>query len=67
MLLDVIALKFDPVMVTAVPTGPDVGEKALMEGCAKQLNAKLINIKEKINRFLRVWFTGIGDNIRVWL
>ena len=42
-----VALKFVPVIVTDVPTGPEVGEKELMVGCAKTAEAKKIAIKRK--------------------
>jgi len=42
-----VALKFVPVIVTDVPTGPEVGEKVLIVGCAKTEEAKIIAIKRK--------------------
>jgi hypothetical protein len=50
MLSEGVALKFVPVMVTVVPTGPEAGEKELIEGWAKQLNDTNTVRKKKTKR-----------------
>ena len=52
MLLLAVALNPEPSMVTAVPTGPLVGEKLLMVGCAKITWEN--NIKRKLMLLLRM-------------
>jgi len=46
-LLAGIALKFDPVIVTEVPTGPDAGLKPLTIGCALTKTDTRIEMRKK--------------------
>jgi len=46
MLFPDVVLKLAPEIVTVVPTGPDVGEKEWMTGCAEQ---RLFNERKNIH------------------
>ena len=62
MLLDGVALKLVPVMVTEVPTGPDAGENELIVGCARLFNEIQKTNKKRIKPFCRS-LVGIAVNM----
>ncbi len=47
-----MVLKFEPVIVTIVPTGPDTGAKLIIVGCATTKEAVKNSKIKKVSRIL---------------
>ena len=58
MLFDGVVLKFDPPIVTVVPTGPDPGETEVMVGWASECSEKKTMINQKNRHFFYVLVHG---------